>query len=138
GSGQGRGDHRIAPAQDALLEEQRAARVIDQQDASGLGNGRGHSGGRGLLSKFGDDALAVVDGHSHMRGSVCNANRRMATINESASIPSKLTFRLPGNLNSRGPFTETPLISPVRYPTTRCAARSTVFLLLASHPRECG
>src|SRR5438067_2905707 len=37
--------------------------------------------------------------------------RRMAIISESASTRSKLTFRLPGNLNARGPFTEAPSIS---------------------------
>ena len=43
-----------------------------------------------------------------------NENRRMATISESASMRSKLTFRLPGNLNARGPFTETSGISATR------------------------
>ena len=40
--------------------------------------------------------------------------RRMAMITDSASTRSKLTFRLPGNLSSRGPLTKAPSISDVK------------------------
>src|SRR5439155_561088 len=53
-----------------------------------------------------------------------SAKRRMATIKESASTRSKLTFRLPGNLNARGPFTEVPASSAVM--RSHSSLRSTV------------